>query len=390
MITLALQPCRNRLRENRARGFTLLEVLVATLLSATLLAVLWGLFGIFRQLFVTGHARVSQSQLVRSLMQQLCDDLCSTIEDSPAAGPADDWFALVGQQTSVRRFGLLGTRHSLQIDVLQVIPLEESPALNADVTRGGRGASAQQVPELRTVFYTFVERGAAEDVPPNELLLDQPDLRPGLTRLQLDFETPYEDARGFPSGGRFSMAADFGVDRSGYDISADSSSGDPQEALLEDDSVAWVPEVVQLEFRYFDGNVWSGQWDSLKRKSLPVAVEVTMKVRSPDEPEGGPPNARLVAQGETAGGEQVEDDPEALRRAARASEIARLPTYRLVIDLPSSRQHGAVQRAKVAQRARSLRVPAPLSVPRLGVGKTPRGGAAVPPPRPDQWIRVEP
>ena len=59
----------------RNAGFTLLEVLLTAILSATLLAGLWSLFGTYLRLFESGQARVERAQLLRALTRQISDDL---------------------------------------------------------------------------------------------------------------------------------------------------------------------------------------------------------------------------------------------------------------------------------------------------------------------------
>jgi type II secretory pathway component PulJ len=39
-----------------------------------------------------------------------------------------------------------------------------------------------------------------------------------------------------------------------------------------------APEVIDCNFRYYNGNVWSDSWDSIQRQGLPVAVEVSLKI----------------------------------------------------------------------------------------------------------------
>jgi len=343
----------------------LLEILLTTVLSATLLAVLWGLFGIYEKLFDEGQRKASQTQLVRSLMQQLTDDLHSAIEDAPMDDPSEELSEFFGQQTSVRRFGLLGTRTTLRIDVLQVVPLDEGPMLDADVTGSSRDVSALQVPELRTVYYEFTEPGAA-----GEDALGAPDTpmaRRGLTRYELDFETPYDDAFSWPLG------ADGSDGTGSLDAPASVSSEQAGEALPADDSIIRVPEVVGIEFRYFDGNGWSSQWDSLQRQSLPVAVEVTMRVKP-------------FAEEDSAD----EDDRESVEADSVDVAVSQLPAHRLVIDLPCSSKHAAVRRPVVADRSSSVRLPAPINVPRLQVPGTSADRAFASPDRGVRWIRVEP
>ena len=42
-----------------------------------------------------------------------------------------------------------------------------------------------------------------------------------------------------------------------------------------------APEVVQIEFHYFDGSDWLDEWDSSTQGQLPKAVEILLTVRAP-------------------------------------------------------------------------------------------------------------
>jgi len=360
---------------NRPTGFTLIEILIATVLSAALLVVLWGLFGVYSKLFEKGQDQVSRAQLTRALWQQLSEDLHAAIEDSPGDNRADEWADPFADAAPVRRFGLLGTRSTLQIDVLQVIPPEEGPALDADVTGSSLGASALQVPELRTIFYTFVESGRAEDESAASPFAPGP-IRPGLTRYELDFETPYGDE----------LAAQFDEGLSAtVPLPAEAYVSDASEIFSQDGSVLWMPEIVRLEFRYFDGSGWSTAWDSLQRKSLPAAVEVTLQVKPFEEPD--PDASAAQAPQETA---LDKEDAEFLEPIAPQLDTADLRVYRLVIDLPSSQQYAAARRAESVARVDSRRLPTPLAAPRLSVSKRPARSTIPAAIQPDQWIRVEP
>jgi prepilin-type N-terminal cleavage/methylation domain-containing protein len=78
------------------RGFTLLEVMLAMLLSTALLAGLWTAMSLHLKAFDTGRMEVEQTQLVRALLQKIATDLRRTVPDVPApathggAAPAAD------------------------------------------------------------------------------------------------------------------------------------------------------------------------------------------------------------------------------------------------------------------------------------------------------------
>ena len=370
MNAIAGQPRAHVHFARRRSGFTLIEILITTVLSASLLAVLWGLFGVYAGLFEKGQAQVSQAQSARAILQQLSEDLHAAIEDGPGDRPSDEWAMLSGDVASVRRFGLLGTRSTMQIDVLAVIPPEDGPRLDADVTTAGQGAL--QVPELRTIYYTFVAEASAPEAAdlalsaePDQTGSNQPESgQLGLTRLELDFETPY--------------ANDYSVSFDDEPTSATASSA-------EDDSVLRMPEVVRLEFRYFDGSGWSDTWDSLQRGSLPVAVEVTLQVKPFEEPDAA---VDVAPQPEET--ELDEEGLEAVEQTASRADTADLPVHRLVIDLPGSRQYAPSQPWQPVESVRSPRLPTPLAAPRLSVGSRadrPDASTTIPA---NQWIREEP
>ena len=91
------------LLRTKKQGFTLVEVLLTSVLSVALLSTLWALFSIHLRLFETGHTNVEQSQLVRALMQQISDDLHSTIQaiqKEETRSPAEFFFNSVASDNS--------------------------------------------------------------------------------------------------------------------------------------------------------------------------------------------------------------------------------------------------------------------------------------------------
>ncbi len=291
----------------RVRGFTLLEILLAVLLSAVLLAGLWTMLGLYERLFAAGQTKIDEAHLVRVLWSQLAEDLRSAIPDTAPVVP--------GSGTTVRRFGLFGSQTALQIDVLQVTPAQfASTVLDAAAETTDR-KTREQVPELHTVQYRLLA--------PDEG--DEGSQIAGLVRREFDWETPASDKGGPPS-----MRRSSGLIRPGKGFSPRSRPGeDRAEELLDidpgDPSILVVPEVAGLEFRYFDGSGWTSQWNSLTRKSLPSAVEVTMKVGAAESDAARPAADR--------------QDREAMGEPATRPGVSPrgpLQTYRMLVYLPST------------------------------------------------------
>ena len=354
--------------KNRAKGFTLLEVLIAVALSAVLMAGLWALFDTYEKLFSRGQVKVENAQLVRALLEQISDDLQNAIPDSSAGLP--------GQSASVRRFGLFGTQSALQVDVLRVTDSQ----LASDSTGAEEPADPsrpERVPELHTVQYLFEEAGESGGPRSGDVT--------GLVRRELDWETP---AGGRQRSGASGQRAGKTFLRKGSSFAA--ASLDPMDisaANLDpaDNSLLLVPEVVGLEFRYYDGSGWNSQWNSLTRKSLPVAVEVTLTLKTSPEARRPRPVAAASEQGGSA--ESLTEEPVQVETR----------THRLLVFLP-----GTMLAVSSRERPTVLALPAapagpvyqPPPVPRAPAAPSARSGSraagslrAV---LPDQWMRAGP
>lgn len=351
-MSSARNNCLWRRHKRSAHGFTLFEVVLATALAATLLLGVWSLFSIYTRLFEAGQAKTESSQLARALLDQLAADLRSAIQDPiPAAS------SKARTSTPLRRFTLSGSAHELRLDVLQLTPLEGNPTPVSDSEQLLGELSAARVPELRTVYYTFQQPSRSAD-PTTE------DFR-GLVRRELDFETPVTEQAVTGAPGALAGPQDLAGDEA-FD---DPGALGPSTPNAVDDSVIWAPEVVRLDFRYFDGSGWASQWNSLTRKSLPVAVEVTMQLQRVGKQEPRVPvDSEEVAEGLATG------------LAATPSG----PLYRLLIDLPSSPKYAAPQRVRPPSVRRAPR-PAPRRAP------PPRRPPAAPAAAPlsDEWMRTQ-
>ena len=313
-----------------ARGFTLMEVLVTTILSTTLLMGLWTIFGTYLKLFESGQARAEQSQLRRALTRQLTDDLRAVIpgpavDASPSSQmpsdplshgsssePFDPTAALSAvstatvpngnppvtssgnsSNTDINRsettvsltsststssfaplpsFGLSGTEDSLRLDVLQVAPLQPTLMSDAEQEIDSELLAMPLAAELRTILYTFR--------PPDELVSSDEGSVSGLIRQEFDWESAASGRNPSTASGVTTPTASPSRESTGGNL-ADLSPEELREAEATDDTIMWVPELVGLEFRYFDGQQWWSQWDSRQKGRLPTAVEVAMQFQPP-------------------------------------------------------------------------------------------------------------
>jgi len=359
---------RNRRRRSPASGFTLVEVLLTTILAATLMLGIWTLLNTYIDLFEEGRSKTDETLLVRALMRQLSDDLHSAIQD-PIAGRS---VKKNRGSTPVRRFGLFGTPTELRFDVLQITPFEGS--LTPSVGPEDESSRAPlRASELRTVYYRFVESGRSAE---GDSLT-----QPGLSRRELDFETPYLAEEDDALLGPASLQTD---EMPGIEESLAPSPGELLLVDPRDDSVSLAPEVISLKFRYFDGRAWRSHWNSLQRKSLPVAVEVAMQVCSFDE------RQELYAVETEAVYDEVrdelEDELETLQRGRLDAALTNRPIHRLVIDLPGAPMHRAPHQVRRTAVTRARPRPARRTSPRRATSKPAPAEIFLP----DQWMRNEP
>lgn len=386
------------------RGFTLLEVVIATLLVAVLMGAVYQTLYIYRMMFERGETQTEEIQLIRTLSQQLSDDLVGAIQDPVFVDP------MSRGPSGARRFGLFGTATELRIDVLQIPAFQIAPTPTAQEMADTTEPRKLQAPELQTVYYSFYDTASLDST--------LPDSRVGLTRRELDFETPEPLDTADPT------------ELAGVSLSEETpteelpavAAASTFDRLLEvgaDSSVMWAPEVVSLRFRYFDGSRWRKSWDSLARKGLPVAVEMRLAVVSladadafrgtssviDMEFETGTPGSVSVESADdltaesAESGEELErevtaelDEP-AVEQAVAVSAPKKQPTlhmHRVVVHLPNSplmRERKAVRR----QAAPTLETPTlakPTALPKaiLQPAQPKQPGRRV---APDQWMRNE-
>jgi hypothetical protein len=139
-----------------------------------------------------------------------------------------------------------------------------------------------------------------------------------------------------------------------------------------------VPEVVGVEFRYFDGQGWSDEWNSLTRKSLPMAVEVVLRLKraEPAGPLREPPR-----------GEEIRAEG-SLTEPPDRSQVAAGETHRLLVYMGSTSLARRTESEKL-----SVAGPAPVAVYRprsLPISPPAPAGPRKPAQTslPDQWMRT--
>ena len=270
------------------RGLTLLELMLALALTSLIMAVIAMSLDIYMRTLDRRQAIIEESQLARAILNQIASDLRSSVqytepdaEDALAGlegidvlGAAGDLLGgdllgglLGGGDTSVGDIledddttstdlatstippavpGLYGNQYQLQLDISRLPRVEEYQR----VMSLEENYALTDIPsDVKTITY-YVQSLNTLDPESADVLEDDVTMVSGLVRRRMDRAVT-------------TFAAD---------------NGNVDDLLNLGDVIA--PEVVEIEFQYWDGLQWLLEWDSEVNEGLPVAVEIRLYLRS--------------------------------------------------------------------------------------------------------------
>jgi hypothetical protein len=247
-----------------------------------------------------GRVEVEEGQLARTLLHMIANDLRNAVvpasgentgsSDSSAGSMSGGGDILDGSETSspaesvitTTPTGLYGSIDSLQVDVSRL------PRLDQYITETDQLSAATPVDvtsAVKTVTYYLLAPGEGGTITTDEGVVDQS----GLVRRELDRAvTAYADEQ-----------------------------GSLDEAALETEPIA--PEVVGIEFLYYNGTDWLEEWDSDTNGGLPLAVQVSLALAPFDRE-----NDDELATWATSDFQQLVDE-------------GVTPVYRLLVHLPNGK-----------------------------------------------------
>lgn len=272
-------------------AFTLLEVILSLALIVVATALIGSLMQIFARNFATRGDDIRREQLARALLSQIADDIrgvvlpqeydSSVLEQlmgssgggggGAAAAPTEATSGLASETTPTETDttsttatgdvladtvttslppGIYGDQYSLIVDVSRIPRPDEYVVQQATLV----DSFLTDVPgDMKTVTY-YVQQ-------PTNM---------GIKDSLSQFAAPTDPTTAY-SAGLVRRQLDRGVTAYAEEM------GDTQRLQLTGDLLA--PEVVALEFAYFDGVDWLYEWDS-STQSLPWLVEITLAMQS--------------------------------------------------------------------------------------------------------------
>ena len=368
-----------------SRGFTLLEVLLTSLLAAVVLVSLWSLADIYLKLFVVGKQKIEETQLVRGLTEKIAKDLLQVTQLASPEADAEKRQSPIDFVTSSparsanqmtpptepprsRSNSPFGRTNGMPRGIPPIAqPTGSAPVMpnaTGPLTPGGNAFSPEPIANdsmfgerisprfglfgtdraLRLIVLQTDPRTAREPSDLAELLIQPGSPRPAVATeirtIEYSFVDPEEavgaDTARHPAGlvrrewawETWSALRQLTTKSSGSN-SDSSMLPDPVANWTDEDSKSLetgiglfhIEQVVGLEFQYYDGEEWLTEWDSWEQQRLPVLVEVVLQIDVSTKPSAATSKT-------TTSTESSSDDSESDSSTASGTE------YRRLIALP--------------------------------------------------------
>ena len=301
----------------RRSGFTLLELLIAVGLTSLLMISLFSALQIYFDLQMDSHEEITRQQVARTLLRQITRDVQSvvfvkkTVTDdetdiSNSSSTSSSTGSSVGSNSGSTGSGSTSGSGNTGASGSSGSSASGSSS-SGTITSSGSGSldgnlygSSTIDPETVLTTYTNGLIGSSTDL---QLFVSRPD-------RTLSYVTAQELASTSDRTSDLMIVRYFMADSGGGGLSAKvaereslgNNSGAIGLAKMQGDlyglstametseelpqlnaSVLLAKEVSVLTFRYYDGVNWQESWDSNALNEMPKAVEITLRLRNPEE-----------------------------------------------------------------------------------------------------------
>lgn len=228
-----------------SRGFTLFEIVLAVGLSGAVMGLLATAINLYLVRVDANRSQVETAQLARALLNQLADDIQAARYVAPQA--ADD------ASTASPILGIFGTTTDLRIDRAAIEQWEM-------LARRAESMAQDTFPAERPPYESMPQTVRYVLGDGKELLAAEMAER-GVQEQQL--------AQSYAGLYREQTATAAWIEQNSTDATAGSA-----EDLA--DAELFAPEVVSIEFAYFDGEALLTEWDCSLEERLPDAIEIRL------------------------------------------------------------------------------------------------------------------
>ena len=260
----AFQTFKNiRLRRNRESGYTLLELILSLALTVVIMSIIATGIRLYLVTMAKQQAAIERRLVARAVLAMVQNDLRAAMQykdndysglndllktqqaiaggpPAPAGEAEEEEDPVYDEEVVSYRPTLIGNSNGLMVDVSRLPRLDEYNPLMPTSLDDVRTPS-----DVKSVAY-FVDRqsGGIED----ELEFAAPRAPGGLFRREIDRAVA-------------SYRGDVGI----------ATTPDKYTQLI-------ASEIAEIRFRYFDGDDWQTDWNSVDDTGFPLAVEVVLVV----------------------------------------------------------------------------------------------------------------
>jgi len=276
---MKLSSYKRRANQLKRQGFTLLEVMLALALSFLVLMGVAMAIDLHLRMLDKRQNEIEQSQLSRSVLQLIREDIRGAVQYTPFDSSAlDDLIAGLDPLGADAAQAALGGGQSDDGDADDAEPTaEESSSASQTVASSVAPPTRPGVYGNETALMVDVSRLPRRD----QLLYPQtlngaPLLPSDIKTVAYYVGTTQSSASAGTQSGNFTTSGlvrrevDRAVTRYSIDFGGGAALADAEEVI--------APEVTSIYFRYFDGKEWQAYWDSDELGRLPVAIEVTVQI----------------------------------------------------------------------------------------------------------------
>lgn len=340
-----------------SNGFTLVEIVLALALTSVVTYLLMTAVELFLVRIETSRGRVESSQVARTILDQMADDISSLRIDPPraAASAAQGGGTGASQQGGVAGAG-------------QGVPAAQSGGGGAAASGGQAaqsgaggasggsaiGADPLATASLHGIFGDVEQLRIDRAAPPNWSRASR-EVDPAEPAAASDFprtvryflsegtaQTSQERAMQGVTVEEEPQASAAGLYREVIPTTALADDADPLASPASRDGARvelLAPEVVKLEFHYFDGEQLVDEWDVTEDGALPKGVEILLTINEPDY---GPQSDADQQRRSQTGQNYREKDLVVYRRFVRIPQANPPQAAEMLLPQP---QNGGAQQA---------------------------------------------
>ncbi|MBN1908171.1 MAG: hypothetical protein JW818_00395, partial [Pirellulales bacterium] len=260
-------------------GLTLVEVVLALGLTVVVVTLITASIHLHLRVLNRGREDIERTQLARVLLQRIGADLQSAVPYEPLDTAA----------------------------LMPAMSMSGGSGLPSDM--GGLPEGLEDIPDQGGTSSTIAQRSSSD----TSMVADMPVGLYGTSNwLQVDTSRlPRPDQmvgtlnEAYPTSDGTLVDRPSDVKTVAYFVAEPKSDGSPgglvrremdraatswaaQQGTLtdiEEQLQPLAPEVAAVEFRYFDGYEFFDYWDMAERNALPVAVEILLQMKAPEQPE---------------------------------------------------------------------------------------------------------